>query len=165
MHFNELLKEMNNFRLEISRPTLSNRLKHLENLGYIKREETNSQQVDYSLDFSGFRKIKEFTQRTKEIIKSTRENQKEFFALPEKEQIDTVLYTLAVRKLNEIQARIEYELEPQSLEKQVAVQFYRSPVLQQVEAWMIKKSIEDEIYRRKILKIIGDWLERSNKEE
>jgi len=161
-HFNELYRLIKK-KLKLkkfSKPTFNTHLKHLMEAGYVTRTPDKGQLVTYSLNFEKIGEMKEYSERVKRIAKYQHENKKEFFSLPEKEQVNFVLGFLTRRKLYEIQARIELELEPDSFEKWFVMRFWSHPILEQVTFWMIKKCAEDEVYRKKILKIINDILEK-----
>ena len=160
-HFNELHRLIKkNLKLKkFSKPTFNTHLKHLIEAGYVKRIPDKGQLVTYSLNLEKIGKMKEYSERVKKIAKYQSENQKEFFSLPEKRQVNLALGFLVYRKLHEIQAGIEYQLDPENFEKWFVMGFYRHPILEQVTAWIIKKCVQDERYRKKILKIIDDVLE------
>jgi len=161
-HYNELhklIKEKLKLK-KFSKPTFNTHLKHLIKAGYVTRTPDKGQLVTYSLNLEKIGKMKEYSERVKRIAKSQYENMKDFFSLPEEEQVSFVLSFLNRRKLYEIQARIEHELDPDSFEKWFVVRFWSHPILEQVTVWMIKKCAKDEVYRKKILKIINDILEK-----
>jgi DNA-binding HxlR family transcriptional regulator len=165
MHFNELLKTLNN-RFKngkknfISRPTLSNRLQYLEKNGLITRTKVKKPQytlVNYSLNLDKTSKISEVYEKGKKIWKSYQDNKKKLFSLPEEKQIAEMLYVSFQRKLNEIKARIEYESKP-NIENEYNIIFWSSPVLQLIEVAILEKSKEDEEYRKRVLKAIDNHL-------
>jgi len=161
-HYNELHRLIKN-KLKLkkfSKPTFNTHLKHLVKAGYVTRTPDKGQLVTYSLNREKIKKMYEYSERVKKILKSEYENKKEFFALPENEQVNFVLSFLIRRKLYEIQTRIEHELDPESFDKWLAVRFSAHPALDRVTVWLIKKCVEDEVYRKKILKIINDILEK-----
>ena len=161
-HYNELHRLIKN-KLKLkkfSKPTFNTHLKHLVKAGYVTRTPDKGQSVTYSLNREKIGKMYEYSERAKKILESEYENKKEFFALPENEQVNFFLSFIIQRKLFEIQARIEHELDPESFEKWFVVRFSAHPALDRVTVWLIKKCVEDEVYRKKILKIINDILEK-----
>jgi DNA-binding transcriptional ArsR family regulator len=157
-HFNELYRIFLGKRVKFSKPTLSNHLKHLVDAGYVTRTPEKGQLVTYSLNLEKIGESKEIMERAKRIEQSERKNREEFFALTEKKQVDLLLNFLLERKLYEIQALIEYKLDPESFGKWLTVRWWDSPMLEQPKFWIVKKCVEDETYRKKILKIIDEWL-------
>lgn len=159
-HFNELYRLIKKIEKKFSKPTFNTHLKHLIEAGYVKKTPDKGQLVTYSLNLEKIGKSKEIAERAKKIIKLEHENKKEFFSYTEDKQVNVVLDFIIRRKLHEIQARIEYELDPESFEKWFALSFWTQPMLERVPFWMIIKAIDDEVYRKRILKIINDILEK-----
>lgn len=166
--FNKLHKALKERGVEMSKPTLSSHLKHLVRAEYVRREEIEgSQLVTYSVvNSERIEKIKGISEQMRSIVKDSvskskwgkSANEKEFFSLSEDEQMKTVLDVLVGRKLNEIKARIAYELEPKNFENQFALLFWTSSFVTVSEYWVIKKCVKDEEYRKNVLKIIDKWL-------
>jgi len=161
-HFNELhklIKEKMKLR-KFSKPTFNTHLKHLVEAGYVKRTPDKGQKVTYSLNLEKIGKMKEYSERVKRISKSQRENKELFFSMSEREQVDTLLRFLCFRKLHELEARIEVELEPDSFEKWFVLRFWYHPSLEQVPVWIVKRCAKDEAYREEILKNIEYFKEQ-----
>jgi len=162
-HFNELYRLISKRSKKFSKPTLSKHLNHLQEAGFVTRTPDKGQLVTYSLNREKIGKMKEYSERVKRIVKSEYENEKEFFSLPENEQMNIVQALLVYRKLGELQALIDYELEPESFEKWFLVRFWANHMLERPFYWISKKCVEDEPYRNKILKIISESLEKLEK--
>ena len=159
-HFNELYRLIQK-KLKLrkfSKPTFNAHLKHLQEAGYVKRIPDKGQLVTYSLNLEKIGEAKEYSERVKRIAKNQAENMQEFFSLTEKEQIDRLLGFQSYRKLSELKARIELELEPDSFGKWFVLKFWSQPILEQLPAWIVKRCAKDEVYRMKILKIIDATL-------
>ena len=160
-HFNELFRELKKRNMEISKPTLIAHLNHLIMSGFVsKKSEQNTQLVTYYLDVEKTNQLKKVAERTKRITKALKENEKEFYSLPEEEQVATVVLIEISRKIDEIRALIDYKLNPNDLGKIVYANFLQSPILHFGEKWIIKKSLEDEQYRKKVFKLLNEWQER-----
>jgi len=160
-HFNELFRELKKRNMEISKPTLIAHLNHLIMSGFVsKKSEQNTQFVTYYLDVEKTNQLKKVAERTKRITKALKENEKEFYSLPEEEQVATVVLIEISRKIDEIRALIDYKLNPNDLGKIVYANFLQSPILHFGEKWIIKKSLEDEQYRKKVFKLLNEWQER-----
>ena len=160
-HFNELhklIKEKMKLR-KFSKPTFNTHLKHLVDAGYVKRTPDKGQKVTYSLNLEKIGKMKDYAVRVKKISESQRENMKLFFSLSERKQVDMLLRFLCFRKLHELEARIEVELEPDNFEKWFILRFWYHPSLEQIPAWIVKRCAKDGVYREKILKNIEDLRE------
>ena len=80
--------------------------------------------------------------------------EKEFYSLPENEQVNTALSILVTKAINGLKAKIEYELDPWSFEKKIAVKFWDLPILNYSFFWIMKKCARDYAYREKIFKIL-----------
>ena len=160
-HYNELYRLVKEkIKLgKFSKPTFNTHLKHLMEAGFVKRTPDKGQLVTYSLNLEKIGRMKEYSERVKRIVKSQSENMNLFFSRSEKKQVETVLSFLSYRKLYEIESRIEYALEPDSFEKWFVINFWRSPLLEQLTNWMVKRCAEDDIYREKILISIEKYQE------
>ena len=143
---------------KFSKPTFNNHLKHLENRGYVTRTPDKGQLVTISLNLEKIGKTREYNQQINRIIKSERRNREEFFSLTEKEQVEKILVFFSARKLHEIKAQIDYELDPESFDKWFALKLWSNSLLERVKFWVIKRCLEDEDYRKKILGIIDGFL-------
>ncbi|TRZ53774.1 MAG: transcriptional regulator, partial [Dehalococcoidia bacterium] len=107
-HFNELFRLVNKKGRKFSRPTFNTHLKHLMEAGYVKRTPDKGQLVNYSLNHEKIGKMNETVERIKRITKSEYEDKKEFFSLPEEEQVNIVLGFFTRKKLYQLKAGIEY---------------------------------------------------------
>ena len=160
-HYNELYKLiLDKLKLKkFSKPTFNSHLKHLVELGYVKRTQDKGQLVSYSLNLEKIGRMKEYSERIKRITKFQKQNIQKLFSLSEKKQIEYTLSYLCFRKLYEIEARVEYALEPDSFEKWFVINFYHHPILEQLTDWIVKRCAEDDSYREKILKVIENYQE------
>jgi len=159
-HYNELYRLILD-KLELkrfSKPTYNTHLKHLVELGFVKRTQDKGQSVTYSLNPQKIGRMKEFAERVKRIVKYQTENMRNFFSMSEKEQIDTLFASLCYRKLHEIDARIVFEQEPDSFEKWFILRFYNIPMLEQLSDWVVKRCAVDEDYRNSMHKFIKNYL-------
>ena len=157
-HYNELYELVSKRNRKFSKPTYNDHIKHLEEAGYIIRTPDKGQLVTISVNFEKIGKTKEYYEQIKRVIKSERKNKEWFFSLTEKEQVHNLLVFLTERKLHEIKAQIDYELDSESFDKWFAVKLWSNPLLDRINIWLLEKCIEDEVYRKKILKIIEEIL-------
>lgn len=160
-HYNELYKSIKK-KLKLtkfSKPTFNKHLKHLVDAGYVKRTPDEGQKVTYSLNLEKIGKAKEYSERVKRISDSQRENKEFFFTMSERGQVDMLLRFLCIRKLYELEARIDVALEPDSFEKWFILRFWYHPSLEQIPVWIVERCAKDEVYREKILKNIEDYRE------
>jgi hypothetical protein len=126
--------------------------------GYVTRtEEKDSQYVTYSLNQDKIGKLKEVGERTKNIVNHRRENEEEFLSLSIEDQIGNLISFFIHQKLEEIQAQIDYQLDPNNFDKHLALMFLNSPLFQFVEYWVINNALKDEDYRKAVLKRIDEW--------
>lgn len=165
--FNELYnmvarasKEKFNKEKAFSKPTFNKHLNHLIDDGFVIKKVEKKQHVTLIINYEKIGKTEEYIDRMKRIIKTERENKKEFYSLPEDDQIKELIYFFSMRELHKIQARIDFELDPESFDKWFAVQLWYSSLLENPTGWMIEKCVTDEVYRNKITAIINKWLEK-----
>lgn len=158
MRFNELSRVVKDLHLGISKPTLSDHLKHLVENEYVTRTVEGVQCVTYSLNFEKIGKIKGYWEKAEKVAAFLEKDRDTFFSLPENEQVTLLLHFMNVRKLLEIQARIAFELDRSSFEKQFGVLFWTSSRFERHELWMIQKCVKDEKYREEVLKTINQLL-------
>ena len=143
-----------------SKATFNKHLKFLVEEGYIEKTPTKGQAVIYSLNLEKGRKLKKYYERAKNIEESKYANEKEFYSLPENEQVNTALRILVIKTINELKARVEYKRESWSFEKKLAVGFWSLPVLNYSLFWIMKRCVKDDVYREKIFKILEDTFEK-----
>jgi DNA-binding transcriptional ArsR family regulator len=144
--------------MEISKPTLSEHLKHLVKAGHVtrKKDKGKKQMVTYSLNLEKISKLKGYVEQMKKSIDSEQKNKKMFFSYPKKDQVQKMFEDLTYRKLKEIKARVDYGLNP-DFEKSLAVRFWVNPLQRLAETWMINECIKNEEYRKKIFDIIDKY--------
>ncbi len=161
IHFNGLFRELKERNMELSKPTLSLHLGNLIKLNYVSRKEKEDTQfVTYSLDREKISKMKEALERSKKIVRSLRETEKDFYSHSEEEQVAIVLAVEVQRKIELIRTLIDYKLHPNDFNINYYVNFLESPVLQLGQKFLVKKSLEDVQYRENILKFLGEWEKR-----
>jgi DNA-binding PadR family transcriptional regulator len=164
-HFNQLWKTLNDRGLPISKPTLSSHLKRLVKDGYVKREEKEGTQlVGYTANLEKTFRIKEYWKRTKTIVKPCEENKQKFLSIPESKQVSIVLELWLRKKLNEIKANVNFRLDRENLDKEMALLFLTSPLLDFAEHWLVQKCTEDEEYKKRIFREIDGLLKRTKGE-
>jgi len=102
--FNELYKFLNGHGVKISKPTLSEHLKHLVKQEILVRQEEGVQKVTYRVNFEWLDRLDEVSSITEEIVTRHYQQKKKYESLPINEQIDyfhslTVLQSLMLLKL------------------------------------------------------------------
>lgn len=111
-HFNELHANLNKIRnLEISKPTLSEHLKHLQRLKLITRKREGKQRVKYEVNWTKLKYLQE-TIESQKILKRITENEETFTSLPMEEQVMFVTNVLSLRNLKELKLEILDTIEP-----------------------------------------------------
>lgn len=156
IRFNELSRVVKDLNLGISKPTLSDHLRHLVENEYVTRTIEGVQCVTYSINFKKIGKIKSYWKNAEKIAAFLEKDKDSFFSLPVDEQVKLILYFMQIQKLFEIQARIAFESDPSNFEKQFGVLFWTSSRFERHEAWMIKKCGRDEGYKKEVLKTIDE---------
>ena len=160
MRFNELYRTLSDWRVKISKPTLSDHLKHLIEKEIVFREVVDVQNVIYrlnpSLEIEDFKNFADKNLRTDENL----ENEKEFlYSLPVDDQVEEVLRIIGLRTLASIKTRISFELN-RTFGKGLTLMALNSPFLSRHENWIIEKSLENEDYRKKVLLKIDDLMDK-----
>jgi len=103
--FNELFRFLNRNGVKVSKPTLSEHLKHLCHQDILIRQEEGIQKVIYRVNFNRFRKLDEASNISQEIVTRFYQQEKHFKSLPLDRKIDyynslTVLQSLLLFKLD-----------------------------------------------------------------
>jgi len=158
IRFNELSRLVRDLNLGISKPTLSDHLRHLVENEYVTRKVEGVQRVTYSLNFEKIGKIKGYWKTAEKMAAFLEKDRDAFFSLPVKGQVKQLLRFMELRKLLEIQARIAFESNPSSFEKQFGVLFWTSSRFERHEVWMIEKCVKDVEYREEVLRTIDELL-------
>jgi DNA-binding transcriptional ArsR family regulator len=102
--FNELYRFLNQHGVKISKPTLSEHLKHLTKLKILVRRKEGIQKVTYRINFERFEKLDESSELTQDIVTRHFQQEKMYKSLPVSRKIDlfhtlTILQSLMLLKL------------------------------------------------------------------
>lgn len=102
--FNALYKFLNNHGTKISKPTLSEHLKHLTKQRIVLRKQKGIQEVSYAMNFERFEKLDAASEITRGIVTRFFQQERDYRRLPISKKIDhyhalTVLQSLILLKL------------------------------------------------------------------
>lgn len=102
--FNALCKFLNDHGIKISKPTLSEHLKHLTKQRIVLRKQKGIQEVSYTMNFERFKKLSAASGITKDVVTRFFQQEREYRRLPIGKKIDryhvlTVLQSLMLLKL------------------------------------------------------------------
>jgi DNA-binding HxlR family transcriptional regulator len=113
VRFNDLYRKLNKLGAKMSKPTLSEHLKHLEKNQLIERHEIDKLNVSYSLPWKKYEqlsKAKEFNQTTLNLLR----DEKTFKAKSLEQQVVHVTFVLTTAELFYLRLAILDELEPEN---------------------------------------------------
>ncbi|TFH24817.1 hypothetical protein E4G67_01635 [Candidatus Bathyarchaeota archaeon] len=145
MRFNEIYRVLTNKGTTLSKPTLSEHLKHLRKKKWITRNVKGVQNVSYILHESLNRPSKS-TDVENWLEESLKEKGVIFYKPSSEVKADLDIYKILGRKLKELMLRIEIEpnIQNQSLS-------FDNSQWRLVENDIVKKSKTDEQYRNRII--------------
>lgn len=110
-HFNEFHEKLNKASLKISKPTLSQHLKHLQKLKLITRKREGKQRISYGVNWEKLKHLQK-TVDGLHAIKRILENETTFSTLRIQEQVMYLIDTLTLRNLEMLKLEILDILEP-----------------------------------------------------
>jgi len=104
IRFNALYRFLNEHGVKISKPTLSEHLKHLTKLEILVRQEEGIQKVTYRINFERFEKLDKNSEITQELVTRHFQQEKMYKTIPVGRKIDlfhtlTILQSLMLLKL------------------------------------------------------------------
>jgi len=148
LRFNELHNKMNNLGDSISKPTLSDHLKHLAAKKIIIRKVIDAQNVTYKINYKKFEKFEGFLDRVYEKSKEIENNKKTLASLPIEEQVKEVLRLNSIRKLEELKLMVSHRLYHKEEDGLLLIglqsDYYKLP-----EIWLVENCLtSDELKSR-----------------
>lgn len=160
LKFNELYRTLRDWRVKISKPTLSDHLQHLIETDIVLREVVDVQNVNYSLNPSlDIKDFKYFADKNLRSDKELADEKKILFSMSIDDQVEEVLRIIGLRTLAKIKTRIIFELN-RTFGNGLILMAIDSPFLSRHENWIIEKSLENEEYRKKVLLKIDDLMDK-----
>lgn len=114
IRFNELLRQLEENNLSISKPTLSLHLSHLVENGLVKRNEINPLNVSYRFfneNWEGIRESIEELEKTEAVFQ---QEKADFIKEPIPSKLSFILGVLILRILNQLKAELEMKLDPEN---------------------------------------------------
>lgn len=158
--FNELHRELNRTGLKISKPTLSEHLKHLLRNKFLTRKKEGKQRVNYQFNWAMFENLRE-ARKDDKTMEAYLENKKTVQSFPLDEQLMYVANVLSLKTVTMLRFRILSILEPDrhfiySVESSLLNRYYESFV-----SWLLQSVKENkEDFREKALPLIEANIER-----
>jgi DNA-binding transcriptional ArsR family regulator len=164
--FNDLFRKMNALGYKMSRPTLSEHLKHLTKMELLKREEEATQRVTYRLNGEKWANLKETIRRRNEFYQIITKAEKEFKSYPIKTQLNLVFQIIAWRDLYTLKKQIVWEIDQKTnFETQLELLLLSKPSFREFERWIIEECKDDETFRTKMYEEIDDLMKEINGEK
>ena len=158
--FNELLRSLNGLGVKVSKPTLSEHLKHLTEQKILTRKEEGKQRVYYEINWELFENLRD-AQKENKTLESYLKNKKVVQSFPLDEQLRYVANVLALRNMHELRLSVLSILEPDrvfdySLESLMSERYFQS-----FKDWLLENCQENkEEFRKKALPAIEANIER-----
>lgn len=155
---------MGNQGVELSKPTLSQHLKHLaDEKKLIIRKVEEAQNVTYEINHKKFsnleKKIKPKLRDIDELRKAMDEEEGAFYSEPIDDQVKIVHEEMILRNLQQLKTRIELESNPGDYEKSIELmiisRFYRIH-----ERWLAEKCMREKEYREKVFQKIDELIKK-----
>jgi DNA-binding transcriptional ArsR family regulator len=158
VRFNELWDFLLKRRFVLSKPTLSQHLKHLTAKKMVIRRVEDVQYVSYEVNYKRFGNL-EGSARCISIQKFMIEENQLFDAVSLDDQIDKVFEAMLLRNLYQLKAQIEFESNPElTFEESMELTLQASPLFMHYENWLVTKCKRDEGYREKVVQKIDSLI-------
>jgi arginine repressor len=113
IRFNDLYRMLNKHGFEVSKPTLSEHLKHLTKKKIILRRKTGIQSISYKPNFEKFRNLGETSAGLNELLKLHLDAMEKYKVLPIKEQVEYVHSFMVLQELFLLKTEMLYTFEPE----------------------------------------------------
>ena len=111
--FNDLYRSLDKIGCRISKPTLSEHLKHLTEKKVITRKEIGKQKVSYEINWEHFKHLLEARENGKKMEKSLLLKQGKYKSLSPEEELVLTEYTLTYVSLQQLRLSILADLNPE----------------------------------------------------
>ena len=112
MRFNELFRSLNRFGFKISKPTLSEHLKHLTKKKILKRKKKGKQNISYEFNWERFKHLHE-AREDNETLKAYLKSKETQQSIPLDDQLIYVTAILSLRNLHHLRLCVLVTLEPE----------------------------------------------------
>lgn len=112
IRFNELYRTLNQHGVKISRPTLSEHLRHLTKQKILMRRREGKQKVTYRVNFERFEKLDKATEITKELVIQHYRNEKKLKSFPMNKQVGHIHSLMVLQELLLLKLEMLYIFEP-----------------------------------------------------
>ena len=114
IRYNDLLENLKDKGLKISRPTLSEHLKHLVEKEVITRTEVSRANVNYRLNEEKEGPLQDFIKKNENYQRILDENKDRFFSNSVREQVSHLNIILVLRSLHQLKYEVLKLLEPEN---------------------------------------------------
>ena len=151
--FNELYRTINDFGIKMSRPTLIAHLQHLQEKGYVIREEEDKQNVTYELNWKKLDYLKEGLAYKKKVDQDLK-NKENFKSYSLKDQAITITSIVALQGLFWLKAKVLDVLEPDKKDEHNLSYVFSSRQLDKYRLWLIDTCKESKENCQEILELI-----------
>ena len=150
--YEKLTDEM---KYKISRPTLSEHLKHLQKRKYVKRRREGIQNVTYRFNEEYFTSLSETIETQKRLTKLFQDKKERFNSLPIDQQIISITANMVLRNLRQLKLEILIGLDPsKEFENKLEIMFINDLTHRYYDRWLLKNCLKDKEYSDKVLKKI-----------
>jgi len=160
IRFNDLYRHLNKTGFKISRPTLSNHLKHLVENDLIVRDEINIQHTTYRFNHEKFFMLEDYHADTQEWKKFLREERDTFDSKPIEEQVRFVFVSLVIRELAKLREDIYQIKEPNKHFEHHLTILLMDSIWEGVKRYLLESCVErGENYQNEIIQSLNKLIE------
>jgi DNA-binding HxlR family transcriptional regulator len=153
LRFTELHQVLVAMGYKISRPTLSQHLKHLTRDGLVTRKVEDVKNVSYSV-------VKDFMMLKPLVEKATKrfnEDREDYYSMSPEDQTLEVNRQIIFKNLFQLEARIAFSSEGKPQDS-FTIMYLEMPYFRRYEDWLVNKCLEDEGYRKRVLQKINELI-------
>jgi len=157
--FNHLHDFLLDRGVELSKPTLSQHLKHLTQEKIVIRKVEDVQNVSYEVNHKKFGELERDVQSTLKSRRLIAEADQIFNSSSLDDQMTTVLEKMILRNLRRLKTYVELELRPsKKWEKSLQLALLSNPIFRHHEGLLIAKCKEDREYGKKLLQKLDELI-------
>lgn len=156
--FNKLHEYLLAKGIVLSKPTLSQHLKHLTEKKMVIRRVEEAQIVSYEVNHRRFGDLGENVKSVLAAARSIDKGKQAFDSASPDEQTTIVCEDMILRSLRQLKTRIELQSKPSNWEKSLELSLLESPLFRIHEEWFLAKCGTDTGYSEEILQRTSEMI-------
>ena len=159
IRFNGLYKTLNGYGLKVSKPTLSEHLKHLVKARLVKRKIEGIQNVSYRVDFEKYKQLNKTSEMAQDLLEYHEKNKKTYDSLAVADQIAYAHGFMIIQNLLLLKLEMKNILEPEHSYEYNLDYLFTIQIFSVFRNWLLDQCRKNpEQYKEVALNTLDDYM-------